>query len=77
MQWGHAVTNRDWNTKIPFNRTFTTVGAVNLTIYNDEGTPTSSTYRDYGGIKYYDKTGFYGGFNVVGYKFFWMAIGIS
>ena len=77
IQWGRGTTSSSWNTKIFFNRSFSSIYTINLDIYNPAGSPTGAIYQDYGGIKYFDNDGFYGGFSQVDYKFFWIAVGIS
>ena len=77
IQWGRNTTSQNWNTKIFFNRSFSSIYTINLDIYNSNGSPTGEIYHDNGGIKYFDNDGFYGGFTGVGFKFFWIAVGIS
>ena len=77
IQWGRGTTSSSWNTKIFFNRSFSSIYTINLDIYNPAGSPTGAIYQDCGGIKYFDNDGFYGGFSQVDYKFFWIAVGIS
>ena len=77
IQWGRGTTSSNWNTKIFFNRSFSSIYTIKLEIYNPNGSPTGEIYHDYGGIKYFDNEGFYGGFSQAGYTFFWIAVGVS
>lgn len=77
FQWGVALVSTNHNIKIPFNTPFASdCFGVNITLYIPDGSPTSTMGFDMAGVKYKDKTGFYGGTSGAGTTFFWVAVGV-